>query len=181
MKKILLGAAWLALSCLPAAAQDHAIAVMRATGQNGGQVLGYVWFTRVEDGVKVQVKLHGLTPNSTHGFHVHELGDVSAPDATSAGGHFSPEGHPHGSPDADKHHAGDLGNLKADANGNVDTSMTVDFLSLDGEHSVLGRALILHAKADDLKSQPSGDAGARMGAGVIGVAGDKWGVSPEKF
>jgi Cu-Zn family superoxide dismutase len=102
-----------------------------------------------------------------HGFHIHEKGDCSAADASSAGGHFNPTGKPHGGPDSDARHAGDFGNIEADATGNARYSRTFSDLTLDGESSIIGKAIIVHQKADDLKTQPSGDAGGRIGCGVI--------------
>jgi Cu-Zn family superoxide dismutase len=103
-----------------------------------------------------------------HGFHIHENGDCSAPDGSSAGGHFNPTDQNHGGPDASVHHIGDLGNIRADENGNATYEATLSFLSLgDGENSILNRGLIVHALEDDLVSQPTGAAGARLACGVI--------------
>ncbi len=113
----------------------------------------------------------GLAPGTKHGFHVHEFGDCSAPDGTSAGGHFAPEAHPHGAPDPAAHHAGDLGNLEADAAGKATVNLLVPGLSLgSGARALLGRGVIVHAQADDLTTQPTGNAGGRIACGVIGVA-----------
>jgi Cu-Zn family superoxide dismutase len=147
-----------------------AIAVLHPT--QGNQAKGTVRFTQEgKDGVKVVADLTGLTPNSSHGFHIHEFGDCSAPDATSAGGHYNPGNHPHAGPDAEHRHAGDMGNVKANEQGNAHLEITLKGLTV-GNHPnpILGRAVILHAKADDLKSQPTGDAGARIACGVIGAA-----------
>ena len=114
----------------------------------------------------VRVALTGFEPGTRHGFHVHETGDCSAPDGTSAGGHFNPDGHDHGLPEASARHAGDLGNVEADAEGNVDAEMRFTDLHLDGEHGIGGRAVILHANADD-GGQPTGNAGPRIACGVI--------------
>ena len=145
----------------------HAVAVIRPT--KGNEVRGTVKFEQTMDGVRVTAQLKGLTPGK-HAIHIHEFGDLSAPDATSAGGHFNPANHPHDGPDARKRHAGDMGNLTADDNGEAKWTFTAKNFSLTGKHSVLGRAVISHAGADDLESQPSGDAGARVGGGVIGRA-----------
>lgn len=151
-----------------AAPVTKAIAVLQATA--GNDVTGTVTFTQVETGVRVQATVNGLEPNKEHGFHVHEFGDVSAPDGTAAGGHFNPEAMDHGGPDAKMRHVGDLGNIKADANGigvydRIDTK-----LALHGPNSILGRGLIVHEGTDDLESQPTGNAGARIAQAVIGVA-----------
>lgn len=145
----------------------HAVAVISPT--KGNEVRGTVKFEQMADGVRVTATLKGLSPGK-HAIHVHEFGDLSAPDATSAGGHFNPGDHAHAGPDTKKRHAGDMGNLTADDDGNATWSFTAKNFSLAGKHSVLGRAVIIHAGADDLESQPSGDAGGRVGGGVIGRA-----------
>jgi Cu-Zn family superoxide dismutase len=150
-------------------ANDQAVAVIHPT--KGNKVYGIVRFAPTEGGVRVTADLHGLPPNSTHGFHIHEYGDCSAPDASSAGGHYNPEHHEHAGPKVEMRHAGDLGNIKADANGDAHLDLTVDNITVDGsKNPILGRAVIVHQKADDLKSQPTGDAGARIACGVIGLA-----------
>ncbi|MFK8004458.1 MAG: superoxide dismutase family protein [Polyangiales bacterium] len=132
----------------------------------GNTVNGTVSFTQESGEVVVRVALTGFEPGTRHGFHVHETGDCSAPDGTSAGGHFNPDGHDHALPDSDVRHAGDLGNVEADANGNVNTEFRFTDLHLDGEHGIGGRAVILHASADD-GGQPTGNAGPRVACGVI--------------
>jgi Cu-Zn family superoxide dismutase len=124
------------------------------------------------DGVRISGELAGLKPGSEHGFHVHENGDCSAPDATSAGGHFNPAGQAHGSMDADPHHAGDMPNQMADAQGVADVNVLVPGMSLTpgSDHYVIGRALVVPAQPDDYQSQPSGNAGARIACGVIEAA-----------
>lgn len=157
-------------------AHDHsdepasAVAVLHPT--TGNSAAGIVYFNQTEDGrIRIVADITGLAPNSSHGFHIHEYGDVSAPDGTSAGGHYSPKGHLHGAPGDAEHHAGDLGNLESNPNGNARKEMTVDFLSINGmENPILGRGVIVHAGKDDLTSQPTGSAGARIAGGVIGVA-----------
>lgn len=141
-----------------------AVAVLSPT--QGNNVTGTITFTEERDGVRVIADVRGLTPGS-HGFHVHDKGDCSAPDAASAGSHFNPENMPHGGPDAAQRHAGDLGNIMADASGHGRLDRIDHHLSFSGPNSILGRAVIVHAKADDLKSQPAGDAGARVACGVI--------------
>jgi Cu-Zn family superoxide dismutase len=145
-----------------------AVAVLHPTGAN--KLGGTVTFTEVADGVQVQAAITGLTPGS-HGFHVHEFGDCSAADASSAGAHFNPTKQPHAGPDATARHVGDMGNIEADASGNAKLDYVDHHISLtNDERSVLGRSVIVHEKADDLKSQPAGDAGARIACGVIGIA-----------
>ncbi|MBI2816026.1 MAG: superoxide dismutase family protein [Acidobacteria bacterium] len=149
-----------------AAAQSHnAVAVLKPT--QGNNVKGTVRFDEKNGKTRIVANVTGLQPGK-HGLHVHEKGDCSAPDATSAGGHFNPENKPHGAPDAAEHHVGDLGNLEADAKGKSRLNLTVDFLTVgDGPHSITGKAVIVHAQPDDLQSQPVGNAGARLACGVI--------------
>jgi Cu-Zn family superoxide dismutase len=110
--------------------------------------------------------LEGLPPGE-HGFHVHENGDCSAPDASSAGGHFNPTQHPHGAPEAPERHMGDLGNITADAGGKAQVTRTFTGVQLDGDNGIVGKAVIVHAAPDDFKTQPTGNAGARLACGVI--------------
>lgn len=143
-----------------------AIALVRPTKH--GEVEGSVTFSAAEDGreMHVAVELEGLEPG-LHGFHVHEVGDCSADDASSAGGHFNPNDTLHGSPDAAEHHAGDMGNIVADDNGRVVAELTFRGLSLSGPASILQKAIVIHSDKDDLGSQPAGNAGSRIGCGVI--------------
>jgi Cu-Zn family superoxide dismutase len=147
-----------------------AIAVIQPT--QGHTAHGAVRFEQAgENTVKVIADLEGLPPSKDLGFHIHQYGDISAPDATSAGGHYNPQSHPHAGPESAEHHAGDFGNISSDAQGKAHKEMTVQGISIAGPtNPILGRAVIIHAQADDLKSQPTGNAGARIGAGVIGVA-----------
>ena len=145
-----------------------AVAVIHSTA--GNKVSGTVTFTEVADGVQVQAELAGLTPGK-HGFHIHEFGDCSAADLSSAGGHFNPTNQPHGAPDAESRHVGDMGNIEADASGAAKLEYLDHHMSLaNDESSIIGRSVVVHAKADDLKSQPAGNSGARIGCGVIGIA-----------
>ncbi|HEY4271776.1 MAG TPA: superoxide dismutase family protein [Candidatus Udaeobacter sp.] len=168
---VLLVAGSIALAQTPVAKSAESakgIAVLHPTA--GNKVSGTVTFTPVADGVRVHAEITGLTPGK-HGFHVHEFGDCSAADASSAGGHFNPTHKPHGGPEAAERHVGDMGNVEADASGKAKLDYVDHHMSLTNEQtSVIGRAVIVHAKADDLKSQPSGDAGARIACGVIGWA-----------
>ncbi len=118
--------------------------------------------------MKITAKLSGLTEGA-HGFHVHEFGDCSAPDGSSAGGHFNPAGAPHAGP-ADLHrHAGDMGNVTAGKDGMATIEYVDAQASFDGPSSILGRGVIVHANPDDLKTQPTGNAGGRIACGVVGV------------
>src|SRR5438552_6714636 len=149
-------------------ASSKAIAVLHPTA--GNKVNGAVTFTPVADGVRIYAELAGLTPGK-HGFHVHEFGDCSAADASSAGAHFNPTSQPHAGPDTAARHEGDMGNIEADASGNAKLDYVDHQISLANDaKSVIGRSVVVHAKSDDLKTQPSGDSGARIACGVIGWA-----------
>lgn len=151
------------------AAQQMAVAEISAT--EGHETAGTVKFTSEGDTVRVQGRITGLEPGA-HGLHIHAKGDCSAPDASSAGGHYSPGGDPHGSPRdlPEEHHVGDLGNIVAGEDGSADVVAEDAEIRLSGPDSVVDKAVIVHAGRDDLESQPSGDAGARVGCGVIRMA-----------
>jgi len=153
-----------------ASAVTKAVAVVHPLGDN--TVKGVVTFTQQAGGVEIVAEITGLEPGE-HGFHIHEFGDCTMADGTCAGGHFNPTGAPHGGPDDEERHAGDFGNLKADSSGKATYKRVDKMIQLNGPHSIIGRAVIVHAGRDDLKSQPSGDAGARIGCGVIGIADPK--------
>lgn len=144
-----------------------AIAVLHPT--NGNNVKGIVRFAKTADGIQVEAEIEGLKPGK-HGFHIHQYGDCSSGDGKSAGGHFNPEGAAHAGPDHEKRHIGDLGNITADENGKATFSRLDKVLHLNGEDSIIGRGVIVHADADDLKSQPTGAAGGRVACGVVGVS-----------
>ena len=167
--KFLLGLFALGLGLCLASAQEptKAIAVLNPTA--GNNVTGLVIFTKSGDGVKVVADVTGLTPGK-HGFHIHEFGDCSSSDGSSAGGHFDPTHKHHGAPDASDRHAGDLGNIEADASGKAHLEWSDKVMKLSGADSIVGRAVIVHEKLDDLKTQPTGNAGGRLACGVIGVA-----------
>jgi Cu-Zn family superoxide dismutase len=148
-------------------AVKRAIAVITPT--KGNTVRGTVTFEQVEGGVRVAASLTGLKPGK-HGFHIHEFGDISSEDGSSAGGHFNPMGMPHSMPTSEKRHAGDMGNIEADENGNAHLDYIDPVMKLDGDHSIIGHAVIVHEKEDDFKTQPTGNAGPRVGYGVIGIA-----------
>jgi len=145
----------------------RAICVLHPT--NGHGVSGTVTFTKVEGGIRVVAELDSLA-SGKHGFHIHQYGDCSSGDGKSAGGHYNPAGVAHGSPDSAVHHVGDLGNIVADSTGHGSLDRIYPFLSFSGKNSIIGRAIIVHQKADDLTSQPTGAAGARVACGVIGIA-----------
>ncbi len=133
----------------------------------GNAASGTVSFRQEGNDVVMTARIAGLTPGA-HGFHIHEKGDCSAPDATSAGGHFNPHGKAHGHPDHADHHAGDMPQLTADAAGNATVTATLTGLSIgSGPAGIVGRGVIVHAAADDYKTQPTGNSGARVACGVI--------------
>ena len=144
------------------------IAVIHPTASN--TCSGTVRFTQLGDKVRVVADLSGLTANQSHAMHIHEFGDGTSPDGMSAGGHYNPEGHQHGLPTLAARHAGDLGNVSADTSGKAHYEITVENISLVGlKNPIVGRGVIVHAKPDD-GGQPVGNAGGRIGWGVIGIA-----------
>ena len=138
--------------------------VLHAT--KGNNVSGTVTFTAVEGGVHIVADLEGLTPGD-HGFHIHEFGDCSAADGSSAGGHYNPTKKKHGGPDSPERHVGDFGNITADAEGKAHYDRVDHVIELNGVYSIVGHSVVIHAKADDLVSQPTGDSGARVACGEI--------------
>jgi superoxide dismutase, Cu-Zn family len=147
---------------------DHAVAVLHPT--EGNTVRGVVRFHEQDGKVHVVAHLEGLGAGTTHAIHVHEFGDCTSGDGTSAGGHYNPEGHEHGLPDQSQRHAGDLGNLTADENGVAHYEITVTNISIAGmSNPIVGRGVIVHERADT-GAQPVGDAGSRLACGVIGIA-----------
>ena len=140
-------------------------AVAHISASSGSEVSGEVHFTQRGSDTLVEINLSHLSPGA-HGFHIHEHGDCSAPDALSAGGHFNPAGQPHGGPEG-PHHLGDLGNVTAGSDGMVNENIHVKGLELSGDNGVIGRALVVHSAPDDLATQPSGNSGKRVGCGII--------------
>ncbi|HQY21880.1 MAG TPA: superoxide dismutase family protein [Ignavibacteria bacterium] len=134
--------------------------------RSGSSVTGKVTFTKEGNVVKIIADIKGLTPGK-HGFHIHEKGDCSAPDATSAGGHFNPRSMQHSGHQTTERHTGDMGNITADESGNAHLEISDSIMSFDGEESIIGKSVIVHEKEDDLKTQPTGDAGGRVACGVI--------------
>ena len=168
---ILLAAA-LTVGATTAPSVQHGVAVIApaasaATRPANQHVTGAVTFTQDGDTLSFVADLDGLEPNTTHGFHIHEKGDLSDPGLLKAGGHYNPTHQPHGGPLSEHHHAGDLGNVTADEKGHGHVIGTIPGVTLD---AILGRSIIVHAKADDLHSQPSGESGGRVAGGVIEAA-----------
>lgn len=146
----------------------HATAVLEA--RSGSAVHGTAHLVERRGIVHVRADIEGLAPASVHGFHVHDKGDCSAPDASSAGGHFNPGGSAHGRADAAIHHAGDLPSLTADAGGRAHVMFDLPGVTLGpGPASIAGRSFVVHRDADDFTSQPAGNSGPRVACGVINL------------
>src|SRR6476646_2083005 len=158
-----------ALAQTPAAksaAPSKGISVLHATA--GNKVTGTVTFTPGADGVQVHAELTGLTPGK-HGFHIHEFGDCSAADASSAGAHFNPTNQPHAAPDAAARHEGDMGNVEADSSGNAKLDYVDHQISLGNDAKLaIGRSVVVHAKAGERNAQPSENEGGRIDCAVKG-------------
>lgn len=139
----------------------------RLEARSGSSVSGVVSFAQVGDRLSIEANVSGLTPGE-HGFHVHESGDCSAPDASSAKGHFNPGAKAHGHHGTSERHAGDMPNLVADAKGNARLKFEIGMLSLGNEpQGIIGRSVVIHADPDDYKSQPAGNSGKRIACGTI--------------
>jgi Cu-Zn family superoxide dismutase len=145
------------------------LASAKLESKSDSKVWGSVSFRELGDKVEVRADVRGLPPGNQFGFHVHEKGDCSAPDAMSAGGHFNPAGKPHGHPDkTPERHAGDMPNLRSDAEGSAVYAFETNLLTVSpGAISVVGKAVVIHAKPDDYTSQPAGNAGPRIACGLI--------------
>jgi Cu-Zn family superoxide dismutase len=145
----------------------HAVAVVFPT--TGSSVSGTVRLIQTDGGTIVAGEITGLAPGSKHGFHIHEFGDMTVKDGTGMGSHYNPNEMQHGLPDQAMRHVGDLGNIEADEKGVAKFHRVIEGMALTGRSSVLGRGIVVHEKPDD-GGQPVGNAGARIGYGVIGVA-----------
>jgi len=161
-----------AATVLLAACQTMSPEPLRATAQlqptKGNKTFGEATFEQVGDKVRVVVFVQGLKPGQEHGLHIHEAGDCSSGDGMSAKGHFNPHGKPHGNPASAERHAGDVPSLKANKAGRANVQVDVDGITVTpGPASIIGRGLIVHADPDDYKTQPTGNAGARIACGVI--------------
>jgi Cu-Zn family superoxide dismutase len=162
----LAGAVVLLGACQSIPEGPRAAAALQPT--RGNQASGEATFTQVGDKVRIVAVVQGLRPDREHGFHIHEAGDCSSGDGMSAKGHFNPHGKPHGHPTTGERHAGDLPALKSDASGRARVDVTLDVISVGkGPGNVVGRGLIVHADPDDYRTQPTGNAGARLACAVI--------------
>ena len=149
-----------------AAPISKAVAILYPT--KASKVQGSVTFKQTDGTMHVHAEISGLAPGD-HGFHIHEFG-VWSEDGLAAGGHYNPTHEMHAGIDTPKRHIGDLGNITANANGNATVDLDDPSLSFYGPTSIIGRGLVVHEKADDFKTQPTGNAGGRVAVGVIGVA-----------
>ena len=176
---LIAGAATLA-ACASKPAGDggsnpRTVASVQLSSASGGEpqpnpqspVQGTLNFSEVRGIVSVNGTITGLKPNAPHAFHVHEKGDCSKPDFTSAGSHYNPTNQPHGAWDGAKHHVGDMPQLMADASGTAQVSFNSESLKLRGPDSIIGKAVIVHRDRDDVNAQPVGNAGPRLACGVI--------------
>jgi Cu-Zn family superoxide dismutase len=151
----------------PQQVQDAPRATASLESTKGSKAFGEATFEQVGNKVRVIVFAQGLKPDGEHGFHIHEAGDCSSGDGMSAKGHFNPLGKPHGQP-GPQSHAGDLPMLKAAKNGRAKLEAEIEGITVAlGQTSIVGRGLIIHADPDDFKTQPTGNAGARLACGVI--------------
>src|SRR6266568_8122188 len=154
-------------TCFAAAAAQAQTATATLKPTAGNTVAGTVTFKQKGDKVLMDAKVSGLASGG-HGFHVHEKGDCSAADGSSAGGHFNPTGKPHGDPAAADHHAGDMPMLQADAGGNATLSAELGVIAVgSGAADIVGKSIVIHKDADDFKTQPAGNSGPRVACGVI--------------
>jgi Cu-Zn family superoxide dismutase len=141
---------------------NEAVAVLVPMKASG--VAGTIVLKQEKGAVRLTGEVTGLKPGK-HGFHIHMFGDLRAADGMSVGGHYNPHGRPHGGPESKERHEGDLGNLDANPQGVARVDARADHVELA---DILGRSLVVHGDADDLKSQPAGNAGPRIAIGVIG-------------
>ncbi|WP_264521234.1 superoxide dismutase family protein [Flavobacterium sp. N1994] len=173
MKKVFLGLTVVGLlifSCKSSSTADKAktINLTLETKSNSG-VTGTADFVEKNGEVTLTAKLTGLKPG-THGIHIHEKADCSAADAASAGGHWNPTFKKHGKWTDAEHHKGDIGNFEADASGKATITFKTNEWCIgcgDATKDILGKGLIVHDKADDFVTQPSGNAGARVACSAI--------------
>lgn len=146
---------------------ETVVSTTQAEAMIDGKVKGEANFRPTAEGVVVNIKVSGLKPNAIHGVHIHQNGVCDQPGYKKAGDHFNPDAHSHGGPAASIKHIGDLGNLVANEKGVAEKEITMD--GIKDVNMIMDRALIVHEKADDLVSQPSGNSGDRIACGIIKV------------
>jgi Cu-Zn family superoxide dismutase len=161
------GAAFVA-GCAGMTGQENPTATAKLEPRSGSNVTGQIMFEQVGDVVRVTGHISGHS-KGPKGFHIHEIGDCSDDKAMSAGGHFNPAKHKHGGPYDPVRHAGDLGNINFADTGVAKINFTVGDISVsrDRPDGIVGRAVVVHAQQDDLKTDPTGNAGGRVACGVI--------------
>jgi Cu-Zn family superoxide dismutase len=146
-------------------------AIATIIAKSSSNASGTVKFSETNSIVKMTINLSGLTPGNQHAIHIHAIGDCSAADGSSAGGHWNPTNKPHGVwGGGAPFHLGDIGNIVADTSGNATFTRGTDLWCIDCEDEnkkIIGKAIILHAGFDDFSGQPSGNAGPRIGCGEI--------------
>ena len=167
MNKLIFSGALILLSGC-ATQLDGALANARLLSTKGNATTGEVTFKTIGSKVLITAEIRGLKPNAEHGFHIHEKGDCSSGDGMSTGGHFNPDGKPHGAHGSGANHAGDLPSLGADMNGNAKLSFETSAVTVgSGVADIVGRGLIVHRDPDDYKTQPTGNAGPRLACAII--------------
>ncbi len=167
-KRLTVAAAAALLAACQTSPDDAPRASAALQPTKGSKAFGEATFEQVGGKTRVIVFAQGLKPGAEHGFHIHEAGDCSSGDGMSTRGHFNPLGKPHGHPTSSEKHAGDLPALQAGKDGRAKLDVEVDGITVrPGPTSVVGRGLIIHADPDDYKTQPTGNAGARIACGVI--------------
>ena len=146
-------------------------AVATIASKSDSHLTGKAVFHQAHGKVTLTVTLEGAEPG-THAVHLHEKGDCSAADGSSAGGHWNPTADEHGKWGTAHFHRGDIGNVEVGANGKGTLTLAADGWSVGGDAAtdVVGKAVIVHAKADDFTTQPTGNAGGRVGCGVVEMA-----------
>lgn len=177
---VLLGAGSLALAKGKKAKPEAAKAVIEAPveAKSGSKVTGKATFTEKGKEITVKVAVEGAPPGE-HAVHIHEKGDCSSPDAKSAGGHWNPGSDQHGAWAAEHHHLGDIGNMKVGADGKGEVELTTDkwTVGTGQPNDVVGKSIVVHEKVDDFTTQPTGNAGGRIGCAVLAkgeaAAGEK--------
>ena len=159
-----------AAAAVPTAKAEPRTLEVKIEAKSGSKLSGKATLSETEGGVQVALSVEGVTPGGDHGAHVHEKGDCSAEDGASAGGHFNPSGNEHALPAVPKRHLGDLGNLSIGKDGKGSLTITIPGANLKpgDPNSFAGKSIIVHAKKDD-GGQPTGNAGGRIGCGVIGA------------
>ncbi len=161
-------AAFAVLAGCQSTPEGEARANARLEPTKGNKTFGEATFEQRGNKVHAVIYVQGLKPDQEHGLHIHEVGDCSSGDGMSTKGHFNPFGKPHGNPSSPERHAGDMPALKAAKNGRAKVDVELDTITVtEGPASIIGKAVIVHAAPDDYKTQPTGNAGARLACGVI--------------